>query len=212
MTVVQIDPTHVSLADIASGRYDAYLRSFAASIRQFGGRVILSFGHEMNGNWYSWGWHHTSPKIFVAAWRHIVTVVRTAGARNASWMWTINVIHPRNGIADPSPWWPGDSYVDWVGIDGYYHKASWSFAPLFGPTIKAVRALTIDPILIAETGATPTAGKAAKVANLFTGVRDYGLLGFVWFDATHDRNWRLDNAAALGVYRREAKSYYRPTS
>ncbi len=121
----------------------------------------------------------------MAAWRHIVNVVRAAGARNASWLWTINVFHKRTGIAPPGPWWPGSSYVTWVGIDGYYHKPSWSFAPLFGPTIKAVRALTIDPILISETGAAPAANKPAKVTNLFAGVRDYGLLGFVWFDADH---------------------------
>ena len=32
--------------------------------------------------------------------------------------------------------------MTWVGIDGYYLKPSWQFAPLFGPTIGAVRALT----------------------------------------------------------------------
>ena len=45
-------------------------------------------------------------------------------------------------IPRPGQWWPGNSYVNWVGIDGYYLKPSWSFAPLFGPTIGAVRGLT----------------------------------------------------------------------
>ena len=212
LTVVQIDPTNISLKAIARGSYDSYLRSFGSSVRAFGSRVIISFGHEMNGNWYSWGWRHTSPHVFVRAWRHIVNVIRAAGANNAAWLWTINVIHKRHGIPPPNPWWPGDSYVTWVGIDGYYHKPSWSFAPLFGPTIKAVHALTIDPILIAETGAAPSADKPEKVANLFTGVRKYGLLGFVWFDASHIQDWRLDSPAAIAAYRRGARSYYRPAS
>ena len=90
--LVQIDPTDVSLAAIASGRYDAYLRSYASAVKAFGARVILSFGHEMNGYWYSWGYQHTSPAVFVAAWRHIVTVFRQQGAGNVTWLWTVNVI------------------------------------------------------------------------------------------------------------------------
>ena len=77
--LVQIDPTGVSLTAIAAGRYDAYLRSYASSVKAFGSQVILSFGHEMNGYWYSWGYRHTSPAAFVAAWRHVVTVFRAAG-------------------------------------------------------------------------------------------------------------------------------------
>ena len=71
--LVQIDPTDISLAAIASGQYDAYLRSYAAAVKAFGHRVILSFGHEMNGHWYSWAHKHASPAMFVAAWRHIVS-------------------------------------------------------------------------------------------------------------------------------------------
>ena len=89
--LVQIDPTDVSLAAIASGHYDSYLRSYAAAVKAFGSRVILSFGHEMNGHWYSWGYQHTSPAVFVAAWRHVVTVFRAVGARHVTWLWTVNI-------------------------------------------------------------------------------------------------------------------------
>ena len=67
--------------------------------------------------------------------------------------------------------------MNWVGIDGYYLKPSWKFAPLFGPTIAAVRKLTLDPILIAETGAVPAAGQPAKIADLFAGIRPTGCSG-----------------------------------
>ena len=93
----------------------------------------------MNGPWYSWGWTHTRAKVFVAAWRHIVDVFRQQGASNVIWLWTVNVDPPNdNAIQNPARWWPGSSYVNWVGIDGYYYKPSWTFAPLFGPTIKIV--------------------------------------------------------------------------
>jgi mannan endo-1,4-beta-mannosidase len=197
--LVQINPAGVSLAAIAGGRYDSYLRSYAAAVRAFGHRVIISFGHEMNGSWYSWGYRHTAPAVFVAAWRHIVTVFRTVGARNVTWLWTVNIIQRRSKSL--ALWWPGRSYVNWVGIDGYYYKPSWRFAPLFGPTIKAVRALTLDPILISETAA-PTANQPAKITNLFAGIRAYGLLGFVWFDANKTQDWRISSPAAFAAFRR----------
>jgi mannan endo-1,4-beta-mannosidase len=209
--LVQMDPTNVRLATIASGQYDGYLRSYADSVRSYGHKVILGFGHEMNGNWYSWGYKHASPKMFVAAWRHIVDVFRQQDAHNVTWMWTVNVIDKTTHIPSPAAWWPGSSYVTWVGIDGYYLKSSWTFAPLFGPTIKAVHALsrTPIPILISETGA-PAAYQPAKIADLFAGVRAYGLLGFVWFDADHGEDWGLNTPAAIAAFRRAAHAVNDP--
>jgi mannan endo-1,4-beta-mannosidase len=208
--LVQIDPANVPLSAITSGRYDAYLRRFAAAVRSYQHRVIIGFGHEMNGWWFSWGYQHASPAAFVAAWRHVVTVFRQQDASNVTWLWTVNIINARGGINNPAPWWPGRSYVNWVGIDGYYYSNSWTFAPLFGPTIKAVHALTGDPILISETGAGRGTGQAADIANLFAGTRAYGLLGFVWFNADKDRNWRVSGPTALATFRRGVRSYQRP--
>jgi len=217
LPLVQIDPTDVRIAAIAAGQYDNYLRSYAEAVRSFGHKVILSFGHEMNGSWYSWGYKHTPAAVFVAAWRHIVDVFRRQDAQNVIWMWTINVIHPGSGeissaeIPSPVRWWPGASYVTWVGIDGYFYKPSWTFAPLFGPTIKIVHALTRVPmpILISETSA-PAAYQPTKIADLFAGVRAYGLLGFVWFDANGARDWSLSSPAAIAAFRRGAKAINDP--
>lgn len=205
--LVQMNPTGISLASIASGKYDAYLRSYARAVRSYREPVILGFGHEMNGTWYSWDYKHTSPAVFVAAWRHIVTVFRANEARNVTWLWTINTRLPSPSIPPPAAWWPGSSYVTWVGIDGYYHKPSIQFATLFGPTITAVRLLTKDPILISETGAAPDAGQAEKIASLFAGIRSYGLLGFVWFNSIANRDYRITSRAAIAAFRRGAISY-----
>ena len=96
----------------------------------------------MNGYWYSWGYTHTSPAVFVAAWRHIVTLFRAQETQNVTWLWTINTIHKKTRVPSPGPWWPGNSYVNWVGIDGYFTNPSSVFASVFGPTIVYVRTLT----------------------------------------------------------------------
>jgi mannan endo-1,4-beta-mannosidase len=199
--LVQINPFKVRLAAVASGEYDNYLTGFAESVRSYGHPVILSFGHEMNGNWYSWGYKHTSPAVFVDAWRHVVTLFRKLRVRNVTWMWTVNVIHKDRGIPSPAPWWPGSSYVNWVGMDGYYYDPSWTFASLFGPTIAAVRELSRDPILISETAAAPATVQPAKIADLFHGVRLYDLLGFVWFDVSRSEQWGLSSPAAIAALR-----------
>ena len=218
--LVQMNPDQpqgpISIAQIASGRYDGYLSSYAEAVRAYKHPVILSFGHEMNGDWSSWGYKHTSPAVFVAAWRHIVNLFRTLGARNVTWLWTVNIINDgqAGNIARPDAWWPGSSYVTWVGIDGYYLKPSWQFAPLFGPTIRDVRALTSDPILIAETGAVQTANQPAKINDLFAGIRSYGLLGFVWFNSANPKGqqFTINTPAAAAAFRKGASTYHRPGS
>jgi mannan endo-1,4-beta-mannosidase len=210
--LVQMDPGSVSLAAIASGRYDSYLSAFAEAVRSFRGAVILSFGHEMNGSWYSWGYKHTTTAAFIAAWRHIVVLFRAAGAENVTWMWTVNIIHAdrHDDIPNPGPWWPGSAYVTWVGIDGYYLQPSLRFTSLFGPTITAIRELTADPILVSETGASG-ASQQAQIADLFSGVSTYGLLGFVWFDAVGAEDWRIQSPGAIAVLRQLAAGHERPS-
>jgi mannan endo-1,4-beta-mannosidase len=216
--LVQMDPEGkgVTVAAIAAGKFDGYLSNYAEAVRAYRHPVIMSFGHEMNGSWSPWGYQHASPKAFVAAWRHIVTLFRALGAGNVTWLWTVNIVNdtPNGRIPPPAPWWPGNSYVTWVGIDGYYLRPSWQFAPLFGPTIAKVRALTNAPILISETGATPAAGQPGKIADVFAGIHAYGLLGFVWFDSTNKigQAFGINSSGAFDAFRKGASSFTRPES
>jgi mannan endo-1,4-beta-mannosidase len=212
--VVQIDPTDASVAGIAYGSYDDYLRSFADSVRDFGGPVVIGFGHEMNANWYSWGYHHVPPGIFIAAWRHVVTVFRQQGADNVTWLWTVQANVP--GTGPIWSWWPGAGYVTWVGIDGYYYRPSDTFGAVFGTTIDQVRRLTSKPILLSETGVGPAAGQAAKIPDLFQGMARYQTLGLIWFDIAQDagiyhQDWRIEaNPAAERTFRLAVRDYLRP--
>jgi mannan endo-1,4-beta-mannosidase len=214
--LIQIEPTDINLGQIAAGHYDGYLSAYAEAVRAYRHPVILGFGHEMNGGWYSWGNGKTSPATFVAAWKHIVSLFRALGAHNVTWLWTANVINDTKTGTIPSPraWWPGAAYVNWVGIDGYYLKSNWQFAPLFGRTIGVVRGFTADPILIAETGAVTSADQPAKIADMYHGIKSYGLLGFVYFNSTNSigQAFGLDSQAAIDAFRKGAGTYHRPDS
>ena len=201
---VQIDPSFASVAGIASGAYDGYLRAYANSVRSYGYGVVIGFGHEMNAPWYSWGYGHVPPATFVAAWRHIVTLFRGQGADNVTWLWTINA-----DVAGSGPiaqWWPGAQYVTWVGIDGFYYRQSDTFETVFAPTIDQVRTFTSKPVLLSETAVGPKAGQFVKIGDLFRGMRQDHMLGLVWFDVRQDdgvlhQDWRIeDNRAAEAAF------------
>jgi mannan endo-1,4-beta-mannosidase len=193
---VQIDPTDASISGIAAGVYDGYLRLYADNVREFGHAVVIGFGHEMNATTYPWGYGHVPATTFVAAWRHIVGLFREEGAENVTWLWTLQADGP--GTGPIASWWPGASYVTWVGIDGYYYTPSDTFVKVFGKTIDQVRELTGKPVLLSETAVGPFAGQYVKIANLFEGMRRYHTLGLVWFDKKQDdgkyhQDWRIED-------------------
>jgi mannan endo-1,4-beta-mannosidase len=204
--LIQIEPGDTYLPAIAAGRYDDYLRSYAAQVREFAHPVILSFAPEANGSWYPWGWTRSSPAAWVAAWRHVVTLFRQQHARNVIWLWTVNGNYAGSGpLRD---YWPGAAYVSWVGIAGYYYYRSDTFASVFGPTITSIRQLTRKPLLIAETAAGQAAGQARIIPGLFAGIRSSHLLGLVWYDQAQNggiyhQDWRLEgDPTAVAAFRR----------
>jgi mannan endo-1,4-beta-mannosidase len=206
--LIQMQPLRASMAKIAAGQLDGYLRSYADAVRAYGHPVVIGFAHEMNGNWYPWGYQNASPATWVAAWRHVVTVFRGQGAGNVTWMWTVNVIG--SGGPPLRSYWPGSNYVTWIGIDGYLAEPRATFSTVLGPTVAAVRAFSSAPVLLAETAVGPESGPVAKIPGLFAGIREDHLLGLVWFDAAQNdglyhQDWRLeDDPAALAEFRRAA--------
>ncbi len=200
-------PTKIDLQSIADGKYDRYLRRYGAQVRSFRHAIIVGFAPEMNGNWYTWGYMNSPATGWVAAWRHIVDVFRAAGASNVSWLWTPNMIYGGDGPL--KDYWPGSNYVTWIGIDAYFVPQKHAFKDVITPTLRAIRKITNDPVLIAETGIAPAAHQVATLRQLFAGVRKNHLLGFVYFDgnqpqgANYHYRWRLeDSEAAVAEYAR----------
>lgn len=205
LPMVQIEPKGIDVGSIAAGKYDAYLQEYAHAVRSFGQPVLLAFGHEMNADWYSWGYRHTKPAVFVAAWRHITQVFAAEKADNVRWLWTVNAVGgPR--VSAISAWWPGASYVTWVGIDGHYYQLNAGFPQLFGATLNQVRKLTSHPVLVAEAGIAPYVG-IAKIADLFAGARAHAIIGVVWFDVAGS-NLRIENdPAAITAFKSAVSKY-----
>jgi hypothetical protein len=195
-----------SLAAIARGDHDTYIRSYAAAAASWGKPVMLRPMHEMNGTWYPWSetQNGNSSGQYVQAWQHIVTLFRAVGATNVTWCWCVNKLYP--GSIPLAGLYPGDDYVDWVGIDAYSGGVKFPdepFAQMLGPTYDAVGALTSKPIILAEWGYALAAKRPAwlkdALASVFNFPRLRAICYFMW---SSDDAWdfRAD-AASMAAWR-----------
>ena len=105
-----------SNAAIADRRWDGYIRRWALAIKAYRRPVVMRPMAEFNGFWYPWS---HDPRQFVRAWRHIWNLFHAAGTDNVTWVWSFQV----DSNAQPAPWeqrleqyWPGDRYVDVLGM------------------------------------------------------------------------------------------------
>jgi Glycosyl hydrolase family 26 len=182
-----------ALRRIIGGAYDAYITRFAVGIRDQRWPVVLRFAHEMNGHWYPWSESQSgnSPGEFVQAWRHVHDIFAKVRATNVIWVWSPNIIRPVPNVS-LHRLYPGDSYVDWVGMVGYGAGES-TADEVFDPTIARIRTFTKKPLLITETGAEPGPRKTAWVASLFPWLRKHrDVIGFVWFELSKSQGGSAD--------------------
>ncbi|MGH6864573.1 MAG: hypothetical protein ACRECN_10005, partial [Methylocella sp.] len=113
----------VLLADVTAGQYDPPLRAQAATIRALGGTVWLRLFYEMTDSPAEACANPTrSGPIFIAAWQHVVSLFRAAGAANAKWAWAPG--EPAYAKNIELNYWPGGSFVDVVGEDHYWKTAA----------------------------------------------------------------------------------------
>lgn len=201
------EPFKPSLRSIANGDSDAYVRKMAQDIVRLNLPIAISFGHEMNGDWYPWGRTKAKPADFVAAWRHIHGIFQDAGATNVIWVWTPNVINPMPDV-DLKQYYPGDAYVDWAGMIGYYTvTGADNFETLYGPTMREIRTFTKKPIFIAETASQEGERRRIDVNDLFDGVKAHeDVIGFIWFNIPKRADWRIEiSPLALAEFRKRAQ-------
>ncbi len=184
-----------SAVQILNGKDDAYLTQFAQAAAASGLPFFLRLDNEMNGDWDPWSafqWGKDTD-IYIAEWRHIYGIFQNAGATNAVWVW-----NPNNKNLPPYRWnsaalyYPGDAYVDWVGLTAYnlgtgQPGSTWaSFNQAFAATYARDQQLyPTKPLLITEFASNDQGGnKAAWIQNMFASLPNYPAIRYaVWWDA-----------------------------
>jgi hypothetical protein len=133
-TPYTVQPNY-SLSNISSGAYDAYITQWATDAKAWGHPFFLRLDWEMNGNWYPWSEleNGNSAGQYVQMWRHVHDIFTKVGATNVTWVWCPNISSTDTSTSIPlAELYPGDTYVDWVCLDGYNKNSTYlSFEQLF---------------------------------------------------------------------------------
>jgi len=107
----------VSLKLGAAGDYNEHFRQLAENLVKYKlTDTILRPGWEFNGGWYTWK-AKGAEKDFAEYWRQIVRTMRAVkGAEKLTFCWN-PTLGEQDFPADLA--WPGDEFVDYVGLDVY---------------------------------------------------------------------------------------------
>jgi hypothetical protein len=107
-----------SLLACSRGDYDAHWSRFGRNVTRAGmaGRVVVRLAWEFNGNWNPWA--ATNPTRFVYCWRHLQAAAEST-ARALRWEWCVNRGVGDVVLTDAAQAYPGDRYVDFVGMSSY---------------------------------------------------------------------------------------------
>jgi hypothetical protein len=207
-----LDQRHVektfTLRKIITGAFDFDLRAWARDAKAFGSPVLIEWGTEPNGDWFSWNgkWNGggvEGPRRYVTAYRHIVDLMRAEGADNLTWVWHVNWLdQPERKWNRFENYFPGADYCDWLALSAY------------GPTTPTTRDGTETlrfklrqayprltslapgkPLIMAEFGCDlhnrhvdAVAWTRSALEDLFSG-RWPEIVGFCWWN----EGWQNDN-------------------
>jgi hypothetical protein len=125
-----------SLYDIVNGQCDVYLRRVAEELKNLPFSFMIRFAPEMNLDGKTWwvGHYQSDPELYISAYRRVHDVMQSVGFQNAQWVWSPSYASdPRTDWNSLFNYYPGDQYVDWVGIVAF-NQAEWLDVPWWSLT------------------------------------------------------------------------------
>ncbi len=192
----------IMIPGIVAGEYDEYLKGWARGIKELGEPVLFRFANEMNGDWDPWCvWFFAKDHdLYIKAWQHVYELFREEGADNAYFVWNPHDrSFPNFKWNNPHLYYPGDDYVDWVGLTGYNNGTSYNwdewrdFGPIYEGIYEEYSNLYPDkPLIITEFACNEDGGdKAAWIRDAFNKLAEgyTGIKIAVWFNQV-DGRWQ----------------------
>jgi len=186
-------------ADIINGNCDTYLNIFREDLKARPERFLLRFAHEMNildSPWWP-GHFGGDASLYVAMYQYVHDVImdEPGAPTNVEWVWSPNYAsNPPDAWNDLHNYYPGDDYVDWIGLSGYnwYTGGSpaspWrSFSYLYDSVLTDLTCRYAKPQIIAEIGSVEGGGsvptKAEWINVVYLGAPNYPFVrSVIWFN------------------------------
>ncbi|HCY76020.1 MAG TPA: hypothetical protein DHV28_08870 [Ignavibacteriales bacterium] len=227
----QVPGTPYPLNSILNGSYDSYINGYATQVKNWGKPLFIRLGHEFNGDWYTYGGANNGggtltgfgdptkadgPERFIAAYQRVHDLFEAQNADNVVWVWC-----PNNGSSPNEAWnvpeayYPGDSYVDWIGFDGYNFGTTqtWSNWITFFNAFNTLYHKFKDygkPIMLGEFACVEQGGtKSQWITDAYLTWLKFGypkIKAATWFhvaktEGTVYTDWRINSSAAsLAAY------------
>lgn len=136
------------------------ITKYAEELNALGVPVFLRYASEMNGKWVPW---HGNPTLYIEKWKMVHDIMEEV-APNVAIVWSPSEM-PLDKIDE---YYPGDGYVDWVGLSIY--SAQFENGDINKPTDRRNPLEALDyiynkyanrkPIMISEYAASHEAGFA----------------------------------------------------
>ncbi len=176
---------------IRAGYYDANMRGICSVIATLQSPVSVRWGHEMDYDEGHFIWAGWKPEDYVEAFRRMIDICRTEAPN-------INVVWSPLGLENAAEYYPGDDYVDIVGLSVFGYQP-WeaeilgrelSFRELLDERYARVQGFG-KPVLVAEVGYS---GSEAYVNTWENQVREARpdlplLVGSVYFNQPEVYPW-----------------------
>jgi mannan endo-1,4-beta-mannosidase len=188
-----------------------------------GRRFYFRPAHEMNGDWFPWSAVDSSripadvdpapnqnggpnpaagtPKEYVGMWQRLHRIFSKTGMdeTNIQWVWSPNA--DEIGGIKTERYYPGDEFVDWIGLDGFNFGGSQQYSTgrsnwrspeeVFDPMLNRMRELTDKPVALTEfaSSSVPDSGnghrpqkKAKWIRNVFSYITENNIKMTCWFN------------------------------
>lgn len=172
------------------------------------GRLLLSFGAEMNGTWTEWGCKNVSATAFVAVTRKMhdamtkALSVRAIDARRLRWVYAPNSVSS-GGCGSAAAYYPGHDAVDLLGMSAYRSGTDSVDAAVIAPSKTLMTDLAYalawqrGRFVVLQTGSRTVAGDdrgawfKTLVERLASESAYAGVIPFDLSDADPSRDWAL---------------------
>ncbi len=200
-----VNQTAYNYDSVLNGNWDSYFTQFAKDAKAYGGEVILIPFSEMNGDWFPWAitQNNNSPQKHIDAWRRIRNIFKDVP--NVKFGWAPNQVSvPNTTINQFENFYPGDAYVDYVGLDGFNFGTPWlTFDELFAKPLAKMKVYK-KPIYIFSFASAAGTLKDEWITDALK-VQMYRhpeIKGWIWFNENKERDWRVNvDPIALNAFK-----------
>lgn len=213
--------------DVLDGKYDQFLHHFAGTVAKVDHPVLFRLCNEMNGDWCPYSSFHTSKdtEIFKAFYQYVYQVFKEEGALDhVIWVWNPNGrSFPNFKFNDEALYYPGNQYVDVVGLTGYntgtyYMGEKWqSFAQIYDPVYQKAVQLFHKPLMITEFASSSVGGdKGEWINRMFKQISKYEKIKVaIWWNGRDlDTNghvarpyWLDETEILVQIFKENLKAY-----